>query len=143
MSDEYGKTQVYNDLPLDKFKKIVSSYRKSESVVENKVLLIVKFGASWCRPCKQIGPICEKLFNEMPDNVICVDIDIDETMELYMALKKFKMVNGIPCILAYVLHPNRSEEEWYIPNDSVVGGNPTQVEAFFARCKKNAKDFQR
>ena len=136
---KYGEAvEVYKELPLDEFKNIVSSFRKSGIVTENKVVLIVKFGADWCRPCKLIKPICDKLFNEMPDNVICFDIDIDETMDLYMALKKYKMVSGVPCILAYFLHPNRSDTEWYIPNDSVIGGNPNHVEAFFARCKKHA-----
>jgi len=135
--------EVYKELPLDKFKNIVSSSRKSGIVMDDKVLLIVKFGAEWCRPCKQIKSICDKMFNELPNNVICFDIDIDETMELYMALKKYKMVNGIPCLLSYYLHPNRSDDEWYIPDDSVIGGNPENVEAFFNRCKKNAINFKR
>lgn len=121
-------------LSLEKFKHLVVSGVDSKK--NSNALLIVKFGAEWCTPCKQIKPICDRLFKELPDNVIWFDIDIDETMDLYVALKKRKMVNGVPCLLAYSLNIIRSEDEWYIPNDSVMGGNPKHVEAFFDRCKK-------
>lgn len=129
---------VINELPLEKFKQMVSM--KKHEIIKNNhpILIIVKFGATWCRPCQNIKPLCEKLFNEMPNNIQCYDIDIDESMDLYVALKKYKMVNGVPCILAYYLHQNRDNNEWYIPNDSVTGGSPIQVESFFSRCKKMA-----
>jgi thiol-disulfide isomerase/thioredoxin len=141
-SKQCKSTKVYNELPLDKFKLIVSG-KKNEIIIDKPVLLIVKFGATWCRPCQQIKPLCERQFSEMPDNIICFDIDIDESMDLYVALKKYKMVNGVPCLLAYFLHPNRDDNEWYIPNDSVTGGNPSNVESFFNRCKKMAINYQR
>ena len=127
--------RVFNELPLDKFKQMVSG-NKHENVKNNVVLLIIKFGATWCRPCQNIKSLCETMFSEMPENVGCFDIDIDESMDLYVALKKYKMVNGVPCLLAYYLDQNRDNSEWYIPNDSVTGGNPVQVESFFNRCKK-------
>lgn len=135
-----GLTKVHKELSLVEFKHIISDsdIKKHKLIEGNKVMLIVKFGAEWCRPCKQIKPMCDKMFTELPDNIICFDIDIDETMDLYVALKKYKMVSGVPCLLSYYLNQFRPDDEWYIPNDSVIGGNPSQVEAFFDRCKKYA-----
>jgi len=132
-----GHAKVLNELPLETFKLLVCG-KKHELVGDNTKMIIVKFGATWCRPCQQIKSLCEKMFEEMPDNVSCFDIDIDESMDLYISLKKYKMANGVPCLLAYVLNPNRNANEWYIPNNSVTGGNPVHVVSFFDRCKQLA-----
>jgi len=135
-----GDIKVSSELPLETFKLLVCG-KKHELVGNNTGLIIVKFGATWCRPCQQIKSICNKMFQEMPSNVSCFDIDIDESMDLYMSLKKYKMVNGVPCLLAYILSPNRNTNEWYIPNESVTGGNPSHVVSFFDRCKKIAMNI--
>jgi thiol-disulfide isomerase/thioredoxin len=120
---------IFMELDIDEFKKLRSNL--------NNEMIIIKFGATWCGPCKKIKSLCEEWFSKLPSNVIIVDIDIDETMELYMALKKYKMVNGIPSILSFYSKPTE-ENLWYIPNDSVIGGDLNGVESFFLRCQKNA-----
>ena len=56
-------------------------------------------------------------------------------MELYYALKTKKMVNGIPSILAYYGNVERDMNQWYIPSDSVIGGDENEVNLFFNRCQ--------
>jgi thioredoxin 1 len=43
-------------------------------------LILIKFGASWCGPCKQVKPHLEKIA-ESESNLIIVDIDVEETSE--------------------------------------------------------------
>jgi thiol-disulfide isomerase/thioredoxin len=100
-----------------------------EILSSNPGIVIVKFGAEWCGPCKKIEAQVHACMNLMPDNVQCYIIDVDDCFELYAYLKSKKMVNGIPAILAYYKN-NLS----YIPSDSVLGANPEQVDLFFKRC---------
>lgn len=95
----------------------------------NPGLVIMKLGAEWCGPCKQIKPVVEGFFATSPSNVICADIDVDESFDLYAQLKSKKMVNGIPVILCY-----KKGNVSFIPDDSVTGSNPAQLDAFFKRC---------
>ena len=69
---------------------------------ENEGIIILKFGADWCAPCQTIKDDVEQYFANTPDNVLCFDLDIDESFDLYAFLKSKKMVTGVPSILAYI-----------------------------------------
>ena len=97
-------------------------------------VLIIKFGAHWCAPCSAIRPICEKWLQTAPTKIIWIDIDVDESIELYIALKSKKMLTGIPAILAFRGDKNNEREQWFIPDDSVVGGDIKKVGEFLNRC---------
>jgi len=116
----------------------VDNVKTLQSSLNNKVL-IIKFGAEWCRPCKNIKETCETWFSKLPENIIGADIDIDECMDLYMALKTKKMVNGVPSLLAWF--GDNPRDNWFIPDDSVSGGDIQQVNKFFERCFLKAKSL--
>ena len=97
-------------------------------------VIIIKFGAEWCKPCKLIKPVCDEWVKTCPPHIIYADIDIDESMDLYMAFKSKKMIKGVPAIFAFFSGVVR--EQWYIPDDSVIGGDIEAVKAFFQRCLK-------
>ena len=94
-------------------------------------MVVVKFGATWCKPCKVIKPTCDAWITTAPPNIIYADIDIDESMDLYVAFKSKKMVRGVPVLLAFDCSKQR--DHWYIPDDSVEGGDIAAVEKFFKR----------
>jgi len=95
----------------------------------NPGVLIIKFGAEWCGPCKKIEIQVNQYMTNMPTNIQCVMVDIDQSIEIYGFLKTKKMLNGIPAILAYY-----SGNLNYIPDYAVVGADPSQITLFFKRC---------
>lgn len=108
----------------------ISTLQSVQMQLTEKQVLIIKFTADWCGPCKGIKPICEKYISNLPQHILFQEIDVDESIELYSFLKTKKMVNGIPAILAYFAG---EKETFYIPDDSVLGGDKKQVESFFQR----------
>ena len=116
-------------------KQSIINFQNSENTI-SKQIIIIKFGADWCGPCQKIKDTVYDWFGQMPQNVICADIDVDENLELYAALKSKKMVNGIPIILAYYGH---EKDHWYIPDDSVSGTDQNEINNFFNRCLKQAQ----
>ena len=119
--------EIITDISINDFKTLLNN-------ISNKII-ILKFTADWCKPCKKIKSCVDEWFNKLPDNFIIIEIDIDETMDLYYKLKTKKMVNGIPSILAYYGNTLRTMDEWFIPSDSVIGGNIEEVNLFFSRCQ--------
>jgi thiol-disulfide isomerase/thioredoxin len=118
----------------NKTEKTIITYFQSRNhftklLEKNPGLVIVKLGASWCGPCKIIKPVVDAFFASSPDNVICCDIDVDESFDLYAYLKSKKMVNGIPVMLCY-----KRDNTSFIPDDSITGSDPVQLDAFFKRC---------
>jgi thioredoxin 1 len=105
---------------------------------ENPGLLIIKFGATWCGPCKRIAGLVDEWFERLPVNVQCAEIDIDECFEVYAFLQKNRRINGVPGILCY-FKGNLN----YIQNDSVVGADVNKVNAFFDRCMIVADKFSK
>ena len=122
-------------------KEVISVFENRQEFLNllkvNPGLVIVKLGATWCGPCKQIAPVVHGFFASSPNDVICGDIDVDESFDLYAYFKSKKMVNGIPVILCY-----KKGNTTFIPDDSVTGAEPVALDAFFKRCGVHLVDVR-
>jgi putative thioredoxin len=65
------------------------------------VPVLVDFWADWCQPCKQLGPILEKLANEAAGRWLLAKVDIDANPGLAQQLSRMG-VQGIPFVAAVV-----------------------------------------
>jgi len=114
-------------------KNVISMIKNREEFLRilqvNPGLFVIKFGASWCGPCKKIKHIVDGFFAASPENVLCADIDVDESIDLYSYLKSKRMINGIPAIFCY-----KKGNLGFAPDDSVVGIDPNDLHSFFLRC---------
>lgn len=104
----------------------------------NPGLIIIKFGANWCKPCKKIKQHVESFFSQTPTNIVCCDIDIDECDEVYTYLRSKRIVSGIPTILCY-----KKGNFEYAPDDSFSGTEINSLESFFRRCAIYSKEFSK
>jgi putative thioredoxin len=86
--------------------------------------VLVDFWAPWCGPCKQLGPMIEKVVTENNGKVKLVKINIDENPQYAGQLR----VQSIPAVFAFV--DGR-------PVDGFMGALPeSQIRQFISRLSK-------
>jgi putative thioredoxin len=92
--------------------------------VSMQVPVIVDFWATWCGPCKTLGPLIEKVVKEAKGAVRLVKIDVDSNQALAGQLR----IQSIPAV--YAFFQGR-------PVDGFVGAQPEgQLRQFVQRLAK-------
>ena len=87
--------------------------------------VLVDFWAEWCGPCKQLGPVLEKVVKSAKGKVKLVKMDIDKHPQIPGQLG----IQSIPAVFAFVNGQ---------PVDGFLGALPeSQVTAFIERVTKD------
>lgn len=58
--------------------KMVTDSTFETEVVNSEVPVLVYFGATWCGPCRMLGPIMESIAETMKDKAKVLKIDVDD-----------------------------------------------------------------
>ena len=65
-----------------------------EEVINSKKPVLLDFWASWCGPCRMVGPIVDEIAGERSDVKVC-KVNVEEQRELAAAFK----VMSIPTLV--------------------------------------------
>ena len=96
-----------------------------QDVLKSETPVLVDFWAEWCGPCKQLGPVLEKVVGATKGKVKLVKMDIDKHPSIPGQLG----IQSIPAVFAFVNGQ---------PVDGFLGALPeSQVVAFIERITKD------
>jgi putative thioredoxin len=109
--------------------------------------VIVDFWAPWCGPCKQLGPVLEKVVTAAAGAVRLVKINVDENQQLAAQLR----VQSIPAVFAFKNGQPVDGFMGALPESQVrsfverlagaIGPTPTEEAIEEARMRLEAGDF--
>jgi thioredoxin 1 len=85
-----------------------------EKVINSKVPVLVDFNATWCGPCKMLGPVLEELSSET-DKYNIVSVDVDDNQELAASYD----VYSIPCLIVFKDGKEVKRTVGFIPKEEV------------------------
>ena len=67
------------------------------SEVKNSKFAVVDFNATWCGPCKMLGPVLEEVSEELSGKADFFAVDVDENQGLAIKNK----IQSIPAIVIF------------------------------------------
>ena len=100
----------------------MASFQNDVMVASTRAPVLVYFTATWCGPCKQLGPALEKTVRSYNGKVTLAKIDIDANPQLAQMLQ----VQSVPAVFAFVAGQ---------PVDAFMGAVPeSQLKLFIDRA---------
>lgn len=90
-------------------------------------LVVVKFGAVWCGPCKVIAPAYHTLAKQGGQYIACFEVDVDESEALAVEAN----VNGLPTFVFYTTKLSPDGKLMVI--DQLVGPTVQQLQDKFQK----------
>jgi thiol-disulfide isomerase/thioredoxin len=110
----------------------ISGIKQLKTIIEeNTGLVIISFRAGWCGPCKRVTPLIDNHLANPPaaGGITSYVIDIDECMQIYMELKRMRILSGVPSLICY-----KAGHLDFFPVDVCFGSDENDIVSFFERC---------
>lgn len=87
----------------------------NEKVINNSKPVLVDFFATWCGPCRMLGPVLEEIAEE-DDSFDIVKVDSDECQSLAMQYQ----VSAIPTLMVFKNGSVQARAMGFMPKENVL-----------------------
>jgi len=85
-------------------------------------ITIVKAYATWCKPCRDVSPLVDKLLSRMAANVKIMYVDVDQSEDL----TRYLQIKQLPTFISFVGRDKM---------DIQIGSDENNVRSFFRKVE--------
>ncbi|MBQ6684052.1 MAG: thioredoxin [Bacteroidales bacterium] len=68
-----------------------------DEILQNNVVVMVDFGATWCGPCKALAPVVEEIANEYEGRAAVCKADVEECSSIAARFR----IRNVPTVLFF------------------------------------------
>lgn len=77
---------------------------KFDTIINSEQPVLIDFFATWCGPCKLLGPILKEVKDSLGERISIIKIDVDKNQQI---ASKYQ-VRGVPTMILY----QRGQQLW-------------------------------
>ncbi len=86
-----------------------------DEVMQSDKPVLVDFWATWCGPCRMLGPVIKQIAEENPDIKVC-KVNVDDERQLAMQFN----VTSIPTVIAFKDGMEISRSIGFVPKQKLL-----------------------
>lgn len=102
-------------------------------LAKNTGIIVLKVGADWCQPCKDLDRTLKKIVPLLPSTVIYVEQDLESDLGSFLNAKK--QITAVPVFLVY-----RKNNLTPYADESLTGPSEEQVYSLFSSLIKKSTE---
>jgi len=68
-----------------------------DTIIQSEKPVLVDFFATWCGPCKMLGPILKEVKDNLGDRISIIKIDVDKNQQVASQYQ----VRGVPTMILF------------------------------------------
>jgi thioredoxin 1 len=68
-----------------------------DTIIKSEKPVLIDFFATWCGPCKMLGPILKEVKDSLGDRISIIKIDVDKNQQI---AAKYQ-VRGVPTMILF------------------------------------------
>ena len=77
---------------------------KFDTIINSEKPVLIDFFATWCGPCKMLGPILKEVKASLGERISIIKVDVDKNQQI---ASKYQ-VRGVPTMILY----QRGQQLW-------------------------------
>ena len=85
-------------------------------IINSEKPVLVDFYATWCGPCKMLGPILKEVKDSLGDRVSIIKIDVDNNQEL----ASMQLVCGVPTMMLFQKGKQLWRQSGVLSKDEII-----------------------
>ena len=68
-----------------------------DTIIKSEKPVLIDFFATWCGPCKMLGPVLKEVKDSLGDRVSIIKIDVDKNQQISSQYQ----VRGVPTMILF------------------------------------------
>ncbi|MGO4904157.1 thioredoxin [Flavobacterium sp. W20_MBD1_R3] len=68
-----------------------------DTIIQSEKPVLIDFFATWCGPCKTLGPILKQVKDSLGDRISIIKIDVDKNQQISSQYQ----VRGVPTMILF------------------------------------------